>query len=332
MEQTMAGEHARWIVAFDASCGTCREISDAVRTACDGRLEVLPLTDPQVQQWRVRALGPEPDWTPTLLKVADEEVRAWTGPAMGVPLARRLGARSGARVLVALGTLRRRAKARSPEAVERAGMGRARFLRLGAGLAVAGGIVATGRSPAFAHQAAERARTWAQKHPEQIPRTYAEFIRCPAAFRNAAYQQLSPAERADLWREQWRRYRAIHGDLTADQIRVLDESLAILDDASVFAAPSTAPASERPAVHERLEELRISAIRSFGRDDAHGLFASIGSQEPSASRAAAPDCECSTVSDFCVVRCVYKSCNCLEPIVGCGWLLLYKCNGMCTCP
>ncbi|MFH8469201.1 bacteriocin fulvocin C-related protein [Streptomyces sp. NPDC017991] len=43
-------------------------------------------------------------------------------------------------------------------------------------------------------------------------------------------------------------------------------------------------------------------------------------------------CECSTVSDFCSVRCVYKSCGCLEPIVGCGWLLLYKCNGMCSCP
>ncbi|WP_328498792.1 bacteriocin fulvocin C-related protein [Streptomyces sp. NBC_00414] len=327
----MAGENTRWLLAFDASCGTCREISDAVEAACDGKLEVLPLTDPQVQEWRVRALGPEPAWAPTLLSVADEEAQAWTGAGMGVPLARRLGPRSGARVLVALGTLRRRSKARTPEAAERAGMGRARFLRLGAGLAVAGGIVMSGRSPAFAGQAAERARIWAQKHPHQLPRDYAEFIRYPEAFRRAAYQQLSPADRAALWREQWKRYRATH-DLAADQIRVLDGCQAILDDASVFAAPFTAPASDRPAVHKRLEELRTSAIRAFGRDDAHGLFASLGPQEPTASRAAAPDCECSTVSDFCAVRCVYKSCGCLEPIIGCGWLLLYKCNGMCTCP
>ncbi len=43
------------------------------------RLEVRSLRDPEVAEWRVRALGAGVPWEPTLLRVEGEEVRAWTG-------------------------------------------------------------------------------------------------------------------------------------------------------------------------------------------------------------------------------------------------------------
>jgi len=57
----------RWVLAFDASCNTCREISAQVSSASDGKLEVLPLNHPDVQRWRQQGLGVQPPWAPTLL-------------------------------------------------------------------------------------------------------------------------------------------------------------------------------------------------------------------------------------------------------------------------
>jgi hypothetical protein len=47
---------ARWILAFDASCGRCGEIARAAAQVAENKLEVLPLTHPEVQQWRRQAL------------------------------------------------------------------------------------------------------------------------------------------------------------------------------------------------------------------------------------------------------------------------------------
>jgi len=79
------------VLAFDATCGTCRRISGAVEQACEGRLEVLPLADLDVRRWREETLGVDAEWAPTLLRVGSERVRAWTGPAMAAPLVRWLG-------------------------------------------------------------------------------------------------------------------------------------------------------------------------------------------------------------------------------------------------
>ena len=38
----------QFILAFDASCGTCRAVSDVVSTACSGRLQTRGLGDPEV--------------------------------------------------------------------------------------------------------------------------------------------------------------------------------------------------------------------------------------------------------------------------------------------
>jgi hypothetical protein len=55
----MSNVRARWVLAFDASCGSCRTVSHAIGQACDGKLEVLPLAHPEVQRWRQATLGPD---------------------------------------------------------------------------------------------------------------------------------------------------------------------------------------------------------------------------------------------------------------------------------
>lgn len=89
----------RWLLAFDASCGTCKGIAHAVGRACRGRLEMPPLADAEVRRLREKALGPGPEWAPTLLHIDGDRVRAWTGAAMALPLGRRLGPAGNARVV-----------------------------------------------------------------------------------------------------------------------------------------------------------------------------------------------------------------------------------------
>jgi hypothetical protein len=52
----MSNTAAGWLLAFDASCGTCRKISSAVVDVCVRKLEVLPLLHPDVRQWREQSL------------------------------------------------------------------------------------------------------------------------------------------------------------------------------------------------------------------------------------------------------------------------------------
>ncbi len=105
----MSLSETRWVLAFDASCATCRQVSAVVVQACEGRLEVLPLSRPDVRSWREQALGAEPRWVPTLLRVEGDKARAWTGVGMAMPLARRLGPAATVRVLRGLGQMRRQA-------------------------------------------------------------------------------------------------------------------------------------------------------------------------------------------------------------------------------
>lgn len=80
-------------------------MSRAVARACDGKLELMPLSHPDVRQWRKQSqqnLGRQAVWAPTLIRVRAGDVRAWTGPAMGIMLVRYLGLRSTMRVLEAL--------------------------------------------------------------------------------------------------------------------------------------------------------------------------------------------------------------------------------------
>lgn len=81
----------RLVLGFDAGCVTCSDLARHIREQVGGEIEVLSLLDPQVQNWRERALGEDAPWAPTLFEVCEGDVKAWTGWRMGARMARVLG-------------------------------------------------------------------------------------------------------------------------------------------------------------------------------------------------------------------------------------------------
>jgi hypothetical protein len=76
----------RWVLAFDSSCCGCTKIAEEVQRHGDDRLDVMPLDHPDVRAWRRRALGDDPPFAPTLIRIHDDQVRAWSGVASGLRL------------------------------------------------------------------------------------------------------------------------------------------------------------------------------------------------------------------------------------------------------
>ncbi|MBA8822731.1 hypothetical protein FHX42_000060 [Saccharopolyspora lacisalsi] len=276
------------------------------------------MTHSEVRQWRERVLGDRARWEPTLLRVRDESVRVWTGASMGLPLVRRLGARSTAQVLRSLGQLRRQVNGYP---LEPASIGRARFLRLAGGAAVAAGIVFTGRTPAFAERGCAAARDWVEANKGRLPTTYDEITAYPMVYRRAIYSELSPVSKSGIWIEHLDRYRAAHPDLSTEQVKVVDAAKAIA------ANPTHFESGNRP--DRALAQLKESAVGSFGKAGAGALLATIGPPEYR-SASGAPACECTNEDEYCPDRhyCQYKSSNCSFND-GCGTFGLYVCNGLC---
>ncbi|MYW00085.1 bacteriocin fulvocin C-related protein [Streptomyces sp. SID3343] len=307
----------RWILTFDVACGKCRAVSAAVAEAGNGKLEVLPLTDPDVQAWRRRSLGPAPKWVPTLLRVRRDAVRAWTGPTMALALARHLGPRTTTRVLRALGRLEQDAAGESTPESD-AGLGRKHFLRLLGGTATAIGLIATAQTPALAQSAHVRASAWVEANMADLPRDYAEIARHPLPYRKAIHRVLTPRERSRVWADHLRWYRAGHPDLTPAQNRIVDDAFAVV---TTGLASGTAP-------REELHALGRSAREAFGPDEAAALLSTLGPVPAQASTAAA--CTCSTVDPYCswLFDCGTRI-RCTRVPNDCGTLWNEDCNGTC---
>jgi hypothetical protein len=105
------------VLAFDADCHRCRSVAAEVRRRVSG-LEVLPLRDYRVQQWRTEVYGAEPPHAPTLVAVdvvdGTDRVRAWHGPSVVTGLLRTLGPRRTAALAPVVGTLLGRTGLRTP--------------------------------------------------------------------------------------------------------------------------------------------------------------------------------------------------------------------------
>ncbi|MER5888028.1 bacteriocin fulvocin C-related protein [Streptomyces sp. NPDC001941] len=331
----------RWILAFDSSCGTCTAVSSAVAEASGGTLEVLPLTDADVRRWREEAMGADPAWAPTLLRVTDGSARAWTGPRMAPPLVRRLGPRATGRVLVALGTLRHAARTGQPLTAaegaaerDRPGVSRKRFLLLAGGVSTAVGMTLAGQSPAFARSAQTEARSWVAAHRAGLPRTYTDIAPLPSALRQAVLVELSPAERSRVWVDHLEHFQAAQPTLTARQQRVVHEALALAHSEATFAGGEPRPGSQ---LQRRISGVEAAAKEAFGLADSAALLVTLGPADSAPSSrgrtAAGPQatCNCSTTSQWCTVwegpRC--QCCFCTTTS-GCGFLGLYQCNGTCT--
>ncbi|MCD9196136.1 bacteriocin fulvocin C-related protein [Streptomyces albireticuli] len=304
----------RWVLAFDSSCCRCRAMADEVKGYAGSRLDVMPLDDPQVQAWRARALGPRPPHAPTLIRVAEGEapVRAWTGWPMGVRLALRLGPRSTARLLRALGSAGRAADA----PVE--GMGRGRFVRL-AGLGVVAAVL--GGGPVSEASAASPAEKWVEANRARLPRDYEAFAAHEMPYRQAIFAALAPADRSRLWLEHLERYRGSHQDLTAEQRGVLDRAGVVFGRESTFTGMNA-------ALHQELESLRKDAIAILGREEGRAALATLGP----VPAAPLPGCTCSCYSDWCSPNgcvCCVRDCWCQPKLNGCGTAFAYLCFGTC---
>ncbi|MFF3755239.1 bacteriocin fulvocin C-related protein [Streptomyces sp. NPDC002018] len=325
-------DDARWILAFDASCATCRKVSDAVARASGDRLDVLPLSHPEVQQLRERGLGKDAPWRPTLLLVRGSTLRAWTGPTLGLHLVRCLGPRSTVRVLQALGDLKRVGghAPSEPTAYRPSRMGRAQFLRLGAGVVAGAGLVLAGRTPAVAEdRACVSARKWVRDNKGNLPREYDNFITHPMAVRRAVFAELDPQDRSDLWVEHINRYRAVHPNLSRQCGSVLDEALALLSVPSTFAVESGRGA----AALQRLDALTTEAQQAFGPLEAGRLLFTLGPDDRADTAVAAAGCDCNYDQPWCGLFgapggiCMYGGCSGSSSGCGAGWSK--PCDGDC---
>jgi hypothetical protein len=322
-----------WTLAFDASCCQCRRVAEQVEQSGGGRIDVRPLDRPDVRAWREQAFGDRPPHAPTLIRVGgDGTVRAWTGAAMTVRIAARLGPRQSLRLLGALGALRKGTQV--PESGD--GLGRAQFLRLalvGAGMFALGGAQAAAAAPGAAQQ-------WVAANRNALPQDYVAFSAHDVPYRKAIYAESSAATRSRLWTEQLRQYRSAHPDLPADRRAVLDRALRIAGDRTVFAErvqPGTAVADE-------LQSLTEDAIAAFGLEEGRALLATLGPEPgqagqqgqggPQGQAAQQGDCGCNVYygtwcSNYCYgcLDCPCPECTCSSS--GCGTFWVHECNGNC---
>jgi hypothetical protein len=321
----------RWVLAFDASCATCREVSAAVAQACGDKLEVLPLTHEDVRQWRAAALGTPTPWTPALLRVDDGKPRAWTGTAMAIALVRHLGLPSTIQVLRALGRLRRH-ESPAAQASSRT-LSRAGFFQLAAGVVAAGAIMAkTSPAQAMAEQARGGARAWVEANKGRLPQRYDEFVRHPMAHRRAIFAELTPEARSRLWIAHLRDYATSHPGLTARQRTALDQAVALVATTALFA-----PGGRSADLRRRADHVAEDVRQVFGNDEAVALVATLGPAESAdtarpMAAAARPECSCSQGDDWCSRAGTWcDGIDCVRSDSGCGSWWSWPCDGLCSC-
>jgi hypothetical protein len=318
----------RWILAFDGSCYRCRSVAGRVEETGNGKLDVMPLTHPEVDKWRKRALGDDAPFVPTLIRVPHdrlgrgEDVRAWTGLRMATRLARHLGLQTTLRLLGALGEMRNSSMPASGGDDSPRGMGRAQFLRL-TGLGVAAAMLGGTATANASTSAMGQAQKWVASNKGNLPRDYEAFAASGMEIRKAVYEEIQPDERRQLWREHLRRYDARRASMTDDQRAVLDRAIELVDKESLFSGPPG------DGLREELGILGERATAAFGKEEARAMLATLG---PAVS-AQDGSCDCNVDDiwgcDSCLAvnPCSTSWCTCSGS--GCGTFWSWPCNGRC---
>lgn len=316
----MSGSTLPWVLAFDSSCGVCRQMSREIERTVGSQIEVLPLTDPSVQQWRAQVYGEDAPWAPTLIHVTGRTVRAWTGRGMAVPMLRAIGLRSTVRVLRALGETAAANTDRPTDQRDGKLSGQQFFRGAAMAGATAGGLVLFGRLPAMA--APNVADEWVNKNLHNLPRTFDDFVRFDVAHRRSIFGALPAEDRSRLRVTQLERYRRDHSMLSTPQSRVLEDALRLAKQTALFDGELT------ENEHRQLEELRVAAIGAYGTEEGRNLFTMLGPTDVTAQAS----CGCNCESDWCDHGCICCGdcnncwCSCR---IGCGTLLMYQCRGTC---
>ena len=311
----------RWVLAFDASCARCRQLSRAVAHASGGTLEILPLAHPDVRRWREQNSA-VPRWTPTLIRVDGDRATTWTGTAMGIRLLRHLGVRRAMDVLGALG------RARRPESAPRnagAAAALSQLLTGLVGLAAAGSLIMA-KTPSGTGPEGTNPHAWVEANKDRLPHGYDDLAAHSLPYRKAIFSALAPEARTGLWVEHLNRYRAAHPGLSDIQAEVIDRAVALVS--------RMGESAYRPA--EELQAVENAAMNAFGRDEARTLLATLGPGSAPGESAAAttPDCDCANYSDWCGsgTGCTNYPRPCIESSSGCGTLWTWECNGICQPP
>ncbi|MFF3485677.1 bacteriocin fulvocin C-related protein [Streptomyces sp. NPDC002701] len=306
-----------WILAFDADCGFCEEVAERTRGSVGARLTTAGLTEPRIRGLRERALGGTPVWAPTLLAVDGDHVRAWTGTALSVRLARLLGPVDSLRVVQAL---------REIEGLGRPS--RRGVLKVVPGLAlgtflVTGGLAAS-PAQAVAHATGSRASRWVKAHRDRLPVGYAEFVSHPVEYRRAIYGALPVPARSDLWAAHFAHHRRTHPGLSPAQS-------AVLDDATRSVARLVSGRAGQPDA----ASLERSALAVFSHDEVHAILGTLGpvGTQDAAPRRAREVMDCNSRcggSGHCDMVCYSGPQWCNWTDFGCGPLWLAPCSGVCA--
>ncbi|MFJ2828421.1 bacteriocin fulvocin C-related protein [Streptomyces sp. NPDC087263] len=285
----------------------------------DGKLTAAGLTEPRIRGLRARALGDGAEWAPTLLAVKGDQVRAWTGTALSLRLARLLGPADSLRVVRALRSLD---VLRPPS--------RRGILKAVPGLAL-GTFLVTGGLAASPAQAVTRAKgskasRWVKANRDRLPSGYSEFVSYPTDYRRAVYGALSASARSELWVAHFANYRKTHSGLSAEQSAVLDDATRL--------APQIIAGRRQGGVPEELES---AAVAAFGESEAQAILMTLG---PADTQGAAPrsdqgtqvmDCNSQCAgSGSCDMVCYASPWWCNWTDYGCGPLWLGPCSGVCA--
>lgn len=318
---------ARWILAFDGSCGSCGGVADAVSAACGDRIEVFPLQNPTVSGWRRAALGEDAEWKPVLMKVsAGDEVQAWSGGRLASHLVARLGVGPSVGILRALGQLRSmnsRGEVRRPGDTEPlAGLSRKRFLRnVGLGAATVTGILISGTAPASADTVA----SWKRVKAGELPTTLAEIAVLPIAFRRVAYQEMTSEQQSASWTAHLDGFTSKIAELGGTQQLAFAKARAFAKDPVNFETTDLSV----------VDALSAEMVKAFGKEEAASLIAVLGPREKTSDGtvvARARGCTCAVASDYCTnsTNCYQNLQGCIHSSKGCGSFYLYSCDGLCS--
>jgi hypothetical protein len=321
----------KWILAFDAGCGRCRDLSSMIEDLSEQTIVVRPLADPDIRGWREAALGSPAPWAPTLIAVEADQVRAWVGMRMKFRLARRLGLRSTVRLLVGMGEARNAEPVGENSAPDKKVFSRKSFLA-GVGGAIAAIALTPGTVAAQTNRSASA--RWVELNTGTLRRTHESLISLPPEHQKAFYLRFTPAQCRQFWLDNLDSHRRT--TTSAVTTSGQDEAARRLSDFLRTTRIFEDGVSE--ADHRELAELERLVKASYSPEAARTILTAnlMTELEPAVLRL---NCECSPRSDYCWGSYCRDNSGCNHvprdgvaagPLTGgCGTLLAYRCTGMC---
>lgn len=171
-------------------------------------------------------------------------------------------------------------------------------------------------------------QAWVEANSGRLPVKYDEFVLYPMTYRRAIFGELTPEQKSRFWSEHLGRYLASHPHLTAEQVEVIQQAIAL-------ATPATyaAQAAGEEGVEQASNQLKRDVVAAFGKDKSRLLFATLGpveSRHADSNTTTLNWCECYTWDDWCDTACfTTRPARCINTAWGCGFLGFSPCNGQC---